>query len=127
MGIVNRIWRLAMWIMRSRSLPFALLIAFSAGCFAVSRFPAVSTVAGQSITTTVDSELARFYLEHHLRGDGSDSALAQVIDKSLREVKPDLPTNLFAIAQRCSFPSRGLRPLLRFSSRCCRQARHPAE
>lgn len=86
---LNRILRLAMWTMRSRPVLFALIIAFSAGCFAASRFPATGTVAGQSLSTTVDSELARFYVEHHLRGDGSDSAHAQVIDSSLREVKPD--------------------------------------
>ena len=46
-------------------------------------------MSGQSVETTVDSELARFYLEHHLRHDDADSLLAQRIDNILNEVKPN--------------------------------------
>lgn len=78
-----------MWSVHSRAVVFALVIAFSAGCSAAPRFPVVGIVAGQSVETTVDSEVARFYFEHYLRDDGSDGLLAQRIDSILHEVKPD--------------------------------------
>lgn len=75
--------------MRRELALFAFMAVFSAGCSAPGRFPAAGNIAGQAVVTTVDSEAARFYLEHDLHSDSPDSTLAQTIESCLREVKPD--------------------------------------
>lgn len=52
-------------------------------CLAASRVPAVGSLAGQSIHTTLDSQLAAYYLEHYLHGDRSNAAFDRQLDAGL--------------------------------------------
>jgi len=67
---------------------FALCICLwlLGGCgAAIPRIPASGELGGQKIETTVDSESARYYLEHYLTGQQNDSHLDSLIDKIHRQ------------------------------------------
>ncbi|MBA2408405.1 MAG: hypothetical protein H0V62_01025 [Gammaproteobacteria bacterium] len=88
-------------------------IVLLAGCAAPpSTLPVTGELAGQAIETTVDSRIARYYLEHYIAGEDTDSELdtrIAVVEKrtrradftreNLRELSarfsPDFATLLF--------------------------------
>lgn len=97
-----------------RSLaPAALLALTLAACrTAAPAVPVEGIVAGLRVRTTVDSEMARYYVEEYLRAAGQDSPLARLLDRlrspsgegtidraELREIarnhSPDLAALLF--------------------------------
>jgi hypothetical protein len=51
----------------------------------IPRIPVSGELAGQEIETTVDSESARYYLEHYLSNKRSDSQLDSLIDEIHRQ------------------------------------------
>ena len=69
-----------------------LVIALLSACSIPPRVPAVGTLAGQAVATTVDSDLAKYYLESYLPGRRIDPKRDAVIDSALQEVRAD-PTD----------------------------------
>jgi hypothetical protein len=72
--------------MRSaRPLSLLILIAFSGfllgGRSPSLRIPVTGELAGQRINTTVDSELARYYLEHYLQNNRTNPRLDSLLDQ----------------------------------------------
>ncbi len=67
----------------SCSLASVLLLLFSFGCASVPRYEVRGTLADQAISTTVDSELSKYYLEHYLRSDRINREYDQAIDRAL--------------------------------------------
>jgi len=74
---------------KRRPLVIALLALAVPACSTPLRVPAVGTLAGQVVATTVDSELAKYYLESYLPGQRIDSQRDAVIDSTLQEVRAD--------------------------------------
>ena len=66
----------------------------SRACSISPRVPAVGALAGQTVATTVDSELAKYYLESYLPGWRIDPSVMRggLIDSALQEVRAD-PTD----------------------------------
>lgn len=63
-----------------------LLITITiSGCETLPGLPVSGELNGQTITTTVDSEAARYYLEDYLNGNRSDSELDRKIDRLHRD------------------------------------------
>ena len=60
---------------------FLCLLSF--GCASIAKYPVQGTLADQAITTTIDSELSKYYLEHYLRNDRINPAYDQEIDRAL--------------------------------------------
>ncbi len=58
------------------------LFLLSSGCASVAKYPVRGTLAGQAISTTVDSELSKYYLEHYLRNDRTNPAYDQEINRA---------------------------------------------
>jgi len=68
-----------------RSLRYIIFVgalgALLAACEAsILRVPVQGELAGQQINTTVDSVIARYYLEHYLQGENTDPATHRQID-----------------------------------------------
>ncbi len=59
-----------------------LPLAFT-GCAAIPKFQVSGTVADQHVSTTVDSELSKYYLEHYLQNDHVDPEYDHKIDQAL--------------------------------------------
>jgi hypothetical protein len=78
--------------LRRGLLGVALLALGVCACSISPRVPAVGTLAGQTVATTVDSELAKYYLESYLPGRRIDPERDAVIDGALQEVRAD-PTD----------------------------------
>ena len=62
------------------------------------RFTVAGTLAGQHVATTVDSELAKYYLEHYLSGERSNPDYDRAIDSALKEMNAD-PSDTEALRQ----------------------------
>jgi hypothetical protein len=73
----------------SRSVVPLLLLA---ACSSVPRIPATGTFAGEVIQTTVDSEVARYYLEDYLQGKRGAPALHDRIDALTLQYHRSLPS-----------------------------------
>jgi hypothetical protein len=73
---------------------FTLFIFFICwGCTsATTSIPVHGEFAGQKIETTVDSELAKYYLEHYLRNDKTNPELDAIIDQIDQSSNGRLPT-----------------------------------
>src|SRR3989338_6844738 len=63
----------------------------AAGCAHVASLPASGTAAGQRLETAVDSEAARYYLQHYLRNDRRHPALDAAFDRLPAPGAPTLP------------------------------------
>jgi hypothetical protein len=61
----------------------------------VPQIPAQSVVAEKSIRTTVDSEIAKYFLEHYLKGERSHPELDAVIEAIEREVGSSVPSRSY--------------------------------
>lgn len=89
-------------------VPVATLFLFLSFCSLagpeVPQFPVAGTLAGQPVATTVDSQLAKYYLEHYLPGQHSNADNDRAIDGALRELKadPSDPEALRQLSQRFS-------------------------
>lgn len=57
-----------------------------------TRIPARAAVFGQRVDTTVDSDLARYYLEQYLQGRGADKTAQARIDALYRRFANSLPS-----------------------------------
>ena len=69
-----------------------LALALSACGATLPRIPAQGEVHGQSVETTVDSKLAKYYLEHYLAGERVKPELDSRLDRLHNEHGLDLPT-----------------------------------
>ncbi len=71
--------------MRNRAGPAlcAIALVFASGCAAVPRYDVQGALAGQALSTSTDSELSRYYLEHYLAGERVNPAFDQGIDETL--------------------------------------------
>ena len=58
----------------------ALLVLVSACQSSIPRVPVQGKLAGQQIDTTVDSDIARYYLERYLRGENTDPEMHRRIE-----------------------------------------------
>jgi hypothetical protein len=67
----------------SCSLASAFLFLFALGCASVPKYAVRGTLADQDISTTVDSELSKYYLEHYVRNDRINRQYDQEIDRAL--------------------------------------------
>jgi hypothetical protein len=56
-----------------------------------ARLPAQGEISGHPIATTVDAEIARYYLEHYLSGRPTDPALDRRIGRALDRMPPGQP------------------------------------
>jgi hypothetical protein len=69
----------------ARPLSLLIFLAFSGfllgGRSSMPRIPVAGELAGQRINTTVDSELARYYLEHYLQNDRTNPRLDSLLDQ----------------------------------------------
>lgn len=74
---------------RGVALLGASLLAWLSACATSPGFPVQGQVAGQRVATTVDSDVARYYLGHYLHGDRSDRDLVQAIERALLEQEAD--------------------------------------
>lgn len=64
----------------ARWTTLALLAAVLAGCAHFPSLPARGEIAGRTVETAVDSEAARYYLTHYLRGERREVSLDTVLD-----------------------------------------------
>ena len=60
---------------------FTLLSLMLSSCMSTPSIPAKARVFGIAVDTTVDSEVARYYLEQHLQGIHSNPLLSNAIEK----------------------------------------------
>jgi len=77
---------------RSRWPLFFFLFYFAlyaSACHNVPRFPVAGTLASQYVATTVDSDLAKYYLEHYLLDHRANTGYDTVIDDALQEEQAD--------------------------------------
>ena len=56
-----------------------------------ARLPAQGEISGYRIATTVDAEIARYYLEQHVRGRRTEPALDRRIEQALARMPPGQP------------------------------------
>lgn len=56
------------------------LLLFPVGCGTIPEYPVNSELIGEKVHTTVDSEIARYYLENYLQGIKNNSVFDQKID-----------------------------------------------
>jgi len=61
----------------------------------IPRIPVHTDLAGQKIRTTVDSEVARYYLEHYLKGDRFCPKLDAAIDTIEQRTRDGTPSQAF--------------------------------
>ena len=82
----------------------ALLIGFQYGCVSYAKFPVDAELMEESVTTTVDSRAAQYYLNHYLQGERLDKELDLKIDQiyQLYPVSPPTRSDLKEISQRFS-------------------------
>jgi hypothetical protein len=75
-----------------------------AACASAPKWPAQGTVFGQRVETTVDSPIARYYLEHYLAGLRTDEAMHARIESLERRYPAARPTqdDLARLAQDSS-------------------------
>jgi len=83
-------------------LIFLLLV--SQGCSSLPRYQAEGEVPGGTVSTTVDSEIARYYLENYLQGKRSNTIFDEKIDRLYQKQGDTQPTRgeLKEIAQTFS-------------------------
>lgn len=81
------------WLLSST--PGAVVLAAClalAACGWIPKIPATGVLHGQRIDTTVDSEIARYYLEDHLQGSGGNGDLRRRIESLDRQFDGAIPT-----------------------------------
>jgi len=79
----------ARWVRRSLSVIVALLLA---ACSGIPKIPAKGMFHGEAIDTTVDAEVARYYLESHIAGRRTDPELNRKIEEITRQYANSLPS-----------------------------------
>jgi hypothetical protein len=70
-------------------LPFLI---FLEACNSTPKFPVKSKFLGETINTTVDSEVARYYLESYLQGSRLKPDLDARIDELYKQQEEAIPT-----------------------------------
>ncbi len=69
-----------------------LVILFTVGCsFSTPKIPVKGKLIGESITTTVDSEIAKYYLENYLQNNRTNSEFDRKIDQVYQQYGFSLP------------------------------------
>jgi hypothetical protein len=76
---------------RGRGLRLTILLAVLFLLSACAGLPVRGMVGGQTIETRVDSEAARYYLEHYLPGNRTDATLDERIDRVYQSANGHLP------------------------------------
>lgn len=61
----------------------------------IPQIPAQGEIAGRPIRTTVDSDIAKYFLEHYLKGERSRPELDTVIEAIRRDVGNSVPSRSF--------------------------------
>lgn len=64
-------------------IPLLLPLVFSA-CVVIPKFQARGRLAGQEISTTTDSALSKYYLEHYINNDRSNPDYNSKIDRAMK-------------------------------------------
>lgn len=59
------------------------LLLFSSSCATIPKYPSTGRLAGQELSTTTDSELSKYYLEHYLNNDRINPDYDKKIDQAL--------------------------------------------
>lgn len=110
----------ARWSRWGLSLVAALLLA---ACSCVPKIPAKGTFHGEVINTTVDAEVARYYLESYLAGKRADPALDSKIEAATRQYANSLPSRdeLAALSKTYSVDFAALFFADRLLARTCNQ------
>jgi hypothetical protein len=75
----------------ARALFIGAMLAL-AGCASAPKHPVRGEVLGQPVETTVDSPIARYYLEHYLAGVRADEAMHARIEELLLQFGPGRPS-----------------------------------
>ncbi len=73
-------------------LAAGLIVSFLGGCGAVPALPVTADLLGQRIKTTVDSEIARYYLAHYLPGERMNTTFDAILDRHSPRGGGALPT-----------------------------------
>lgn len=98
-------WQTSLRVRRARCAAASLAaLLVLAACTSIPRIPVRTTYAGEPLHTTVDSALARYYLEDHLHGRRGNPDLDATIDALTQRhaaAPPDSPA-LRAIAHETS-------------------------
>ena len=68
------------------------LLFVSEGCSSLPRYPVEGELLGKAVRTTVDSEIARYYLENYLQGIRSDPIFDEKIDRLYQKQGNTQPT-----------------------------------
>lgn len=94
--------------MQPRIYFISLLMGVSAfwiaGCGAsIPQIPASGMIGGRQIETTVDSESARYYLEHYLAGHRENAAFDMKVDQLHADVNGGIPDRAFLMQLSESF------------------------
>lgn len=71
---------------------FLVLLFVGEGCSTVPRYQAEGELFGETVSTTVDSEIARYYMQSYLKGKRSDSSYDQRIDRLYKKQGDTQPT-----------------------------------
>jgi hypothetical protein len=71
-----------------RRLAAVPLLLAAAACAPLARYDAAGEIAGQQIATQVDTQVAAYYLEHYLPGNGGDAEIGAEIDRALAANDP---------------------------------------
>ena len=83
---------------------FVLCMILAACAGDVPQIPAQAEIGGQAIRTTVDSDIAKYFLEHYLKGERLDAELDATIAAVERDVGDGRPSRGFlkSVAERHS-------------------------
>ena len=68
------------------------LMIFLEACSSIPKFPVKSEFLGEAISTTVDSEVARYYLESYLQGSRLNPDLDARIGNLYKQQKETIPS-----------------------------------
>jgi hypothetical protein len=72
----------------------AFLLEFQYGCASYAKFPVDAQLLEESVTDTVDSRAAQYYLNHYLQGERFDRELDLKIDQIYHLYPATLPTRV---------------------------------
>lgn len=68
------------------------LLMMLVACSTSPRYHANGKLLGEAVSTTVDSKIARYYLEHYLQGEKHDPVLDDKIDEIYERQNSSIPT-----------------------------------
>ncbi len=72
----------------------ALLLGFQFGCASYAKFPVDAELLEETVTSTVDSRAAQYYLNYYLQGERIDKELDLRIDQIYQNYPANLPSRV---------------------------------